>query len=101
MTRTKPPANRLKFLIFVNYTFRKNSRSVSTRDFSAIEWMIRQGTKQIEMYENPALRDCLLSREMVDWAEQSENRSRVNALERNKSGLDKVVIKEDDVLPSR
>lgn len=85
MTRTKPPGNRDKFTIFVAYTFRKNARSVSTRDFSTIEWMIRQGTKQIEMFENPAMRDCFLSSEMAAWAE--ENQRRISAIGRDTSGL--------------
>jgi succinate dehydrogenase assembly factor 1 len=85
MTRTKPPRNRDKFIIFVAYTFRKNSTLVSPRDFSTIEYMIRQGTKQLEMYENPSLRDCLLTDEMAEWAQ--ENQVTIAAMHRNSPRL--------------
>jgi len=83
MTRTKPPGNRDKFIIFVAYTFRKNSKSASPRDFATIEHMVRQGAKQLEMYENPALRDCFLTDEMALWAQ--ENQATIAAMHRNLS----------------
>jgi len=81
MTRTKPPGNREKFTIFVAYTFRRNSKLVSPRDISTIEYMIRQGTKQLEMYENPALRDCFLTDEMAKWAQ--DNQGTIVAMQRS------------------
>lgn len=98
MTRTKPPGNRDKFTIFVAYTFQKNSRLVSSRDFSTIEYMIRQGTKTIEMYENPALRDCFLTTEMVSWAQ--ENQSRIAAMRRAASPQLGVAVSAEDVVRS-
>ncbi|KAF8305647.1 hypothetical protein DL93DRAFT_2089305 [Clavulina sp. PMI_390] len=80
MTRTKPPATRTKFLTYVTYTFHRNAKLVSPREFSTIEYMIRQGTKQLEMYENPALRDCFLNEEMAEWVKLEANRKRVAAL---------------------
>ena len=85
MTRTKPPGNRDKFIILVAHTFRRNSTLVSPRDFSTIEYMIRQGTKQLEMYENPSLRDCLLTDEMTEWAQ--ENQATIIAMQRNSPQL--------------
>ena len=73
MTRTKPLGNRDKFTIFVAYTFRKDSKVVSPRDIATIEYMIRQGTKQLEIYENPALRDCFLTDAMAEWARENQN----------------------------
>jgi len=81
MTRTKPPENREKFTIFVAYTFRRNTKLVSPRDISTIEYMIRQGTKQLEMYENPALRDCFLTDEMAKWAQ--DNQGTIVAMQRS------------------
>jgi succinate dehydrogenase assembly factor 1 len=68
----KPPGTRPKFRLLIAYTFRKNAHAVTSRDFSAIEYMLRQGVKQVEMYENPAIRDCILSEEIKKWGEKRE-----------------------------
>lgn len=94
MTRTKPLGNRDKFTIFVAYTFRKDSKVVSPRDIATIEYMIRQGTKQLEMYENPALRDCFLTDEMAEWAR--ENQNTIAAMQRNSKRPDAALALQRD-----
>ncbi|KAF8326987.1 uncharacterized protein EI90DRAFT_2891704, partial [Cantharellus anzutake] len=68
MTRSKPPEAQLKFRLFVNYHFHKNASSILARDVGTVEYLLRQGTKQIEMYENKSIRDCWVTNEMLDWA---------------------------------
>ncbi|KAI0345777.1 hypothetical protein BDW22DRAFT_1389674 [Trametopsis cervina] len=67
MAYSKPPAARPKFSLFVRYTFKTQSTAISTRDVSAIEHLLRKGKRQIEMYEDPKVRDCWVSQEMRDW----------------------------------
>ncbi|KAF9013283.1 hypothetical protein BDQ17DRAFT_1419441 [Cyathus striatus] len=67
MTRTKPPSTRSKFLLFVRYTFHQNAIKVTPRNVSAIEHMMRIGTRQLETYEDPSVKDCWLSQDMLDW----------------------------------
>lgn len=59
--------------------------------------MVRHGTKQLEMYENPALRDCMLNGEMAAWANRPENQTRVAAL-RRRNPLLGVGVDADHVL---
>ncbi|TFK24966.1 hypothetical protein FA15DRAFT_640420 [Coprinopsis marcescibilis] len=67
MVRAKPATSQPKFLLHVQYNFHKNAESISPRNVSAIEHLIRKGTRQIEMFEDPAVKDCWVSREMFDW----------------------------------
>lgn len=67
MARTKSPTTRPKFELFVRYTFAQNSQNVSERNVSAVEHLLRKGKRQLEVYENPAVRDCWVSQEMRDW----------------------------------
>jgi len=67
MVRTKPADTRPKFDLLVRYTFRTQASSVSPRQVSAIEHLLRRGARQIEMYENTAVKDCWVSQEMRDW----------------------------------
>ncbi|ESK95030.1 heat shock [Moniliophthora roreri MCA 2997] len=67
MVRSKPPASRLKFSLFVRYTFRTNASNISPRDVSTIEHLLRKGKRQLEMYETPSVKDCWVSEEMRDW----------------------------------
>ncbi|KAG6831941.1 hypothetical protein H0H92_006542 [Tricholoma furcatifolium] len=67
MVRTKPDNTRPKFLLFVRYTFHTNASSVSSRNVSAVEHLLRKGTRQLEMYENPTVKDCWVSNEMLEW----------------------------------
>ncbi|KAK0464314.1 uncharacterized protein EV420DRAFT_1036615 [Desarmillaria tabescens] len=70
MVQTKPPSTRAKFLLFVRYNFHQNATNVSPRQVSVIEHLMRQGRKQIEMYEDPSVKDCWVSKEMREWNEQ-------------------------------
>jgi succinate dehydrogenase assembly factor 1 len=75
MVDSKPPAIQPKFRLLIRYTFRKSASSVSPRDISAIEHLLRAGKRQIEMYEDPSVKDCWISKEMQEWAE-SEHQHR-------------------------
>ncbi|KAF9533113.1 hypothetical protein CPB83DRAFT_845845 [Crepidotus variabilis] len=70
MTGTKPQATRPKFLLFFRYTFRTNAKQISPRNVSFIEHLIRKGTRQIESFEDSAVKDCWVSEEMVRWNEE-------------------------------
>ncbi|KAI6044809.1 hypothetical protein EDC04DRAFT_2560824 [Pisolithus marmoratus] len=74
MVRTKPLHAQDRFSLFVRYTFHVQASAVSPRKVSAIEHLLRRGRRQIELYENPSIRDCHISQDMRDW-EQSRKRS--------------------------
>ncbi|KAG1748634.1 hypothetical protein EDB19DRAFT_215284 [Suillus lakei] len=78
MVRTKPALTQPKFLLFVRYNFHTQSSSVSPRDIAAIEHLLRRGQRQLEMYEQPSVRDCQISQAMNDW-EQSQRESRTTS----------------------
>ena len=67
MARSKPPAAQPKFRLFVRFTFHMNASKVSPRNVSFIEHLLRKGVRQIEAYEDPAVKDCWVSEEMVSW----------------------------------
>ncbi|GLB38319.1 putative complex I LYR family protein [Lyophyllum shimeji] len=67
MVRSKPPETRPKFLLFVRYTFHTNASKVPPRNVSAIEHLLRKGKRQIEMYEDAAVKDCWVSGDMLAW----------------------------------
>jgi succinate dehydrogenase assembly factor 1 len=69
MVRTKPSATQDNFALFVRHAFRTQAASVSTRNVSAIEHLMRRGVRQLEMYESPSVRDVYVSEEMRRWAE--------------------------------
>jgi len=70
MVKTKPESTQPKFLLFVRYNFHHNATSVSPRDVSVIEHLLRVGTRQLEMYEDPGVKDCFVSTDMLSWQEQ-------------------------------
>ena len=70
MVRTKPPLTKDKFRLFVRYNFKTQAAAVSPRSISTIEHLIRRGQRQLETYENPAVKDCWVSQEMHDWGAQ-------------------------------
>jgi len=70
MVKTKPKPTQAKFLLYVRFTFRQNAFSVSYRDVSAIEHLIRKGKRQLEMYEDTGVKDCFVSKTMIEWEEQ-------------------------------
>lgn len=65
--RTKPVETRAKFDVLIRYTFRTQAASVSPRQISAIEHLLRKGKRQLEIYEAPLVKDCYVSREMKEW----------------------------------
>jgi len=75
MVRTKPPSAQEKFLLFTRYHFRERGgpARVSPRNITAVEYLVRQGLKQVEMFENPATKDCRVSEEMRKWEEGWRN----------------------------
>ena len=75
MVNSKPPSTRPKFLLLVRYTFRTNASSISPRDVSAIEHLMRKGTRQLETYENHGVKDCWMSEEMLGWDEMRKAHS--------------------------
>lgn len=79
MTRTKPTEAQPKFRLLVRYTFHANSTKVAPRNVSYIEHLLRKGVRQLESYENPAVKDCWVSEEMVAWHNaRSTNRERID-----------------------
>ncbi|KAF9077825.1 hypothetical protein BDP27DRAFT_1282933 [Rhodocollybia butyracea] len=73
MVKTKPPSTQDKFSLYIRYTFRLNASSVSPRDVSAIEHLLRKGKRQLEMYEQPSVKDCWVSEDMRNWQRNSHN----------------------------
>ncbi|KAI8978664.1 hypothetical protein BD414DRAFT_374663, partial [Trametes punicea] len=71
---TKPPAAQPKFRLLARYSFRTQAAAVSPRDISAIEHLLRKGRQQLEIYEDPKVRDCWVSTEMVQWGEKNKER---------------------------
>ncbi|KAK4673093.1 hypothetical protein QC763_108788 [Podospora pseudopauciseta] len=54
--RKKPEATRKHFQTFAREEFEK-SISLDKRDFSAIEFLLRKGRRQLEMYASPGVKD--------------------------------------------
>jgi succinate dehydrogenase assembly factor 1 len=75
MANSKPANTRPKFYLMSRYTFRTNAASVSARDVGAIEHLIRQGKKKLEMYGDTSVKDCWVTKEMVEWGQKEGNRS--------------------------
>jgi len=68
MVHSKPKHVQPKFRLFIRYTFHMNAANVSPRNITYIEHLLRMGRRQIESYEDPAVRDCWVSEEMVAWS---------------------------------
>ncbi|KAI8849037.1 hypothetical protein BC829DRAFT_443331 [Chytridium lagenaria] len=57
----KPEETRIDIYDFVRFNFRTSASSVSTRkDHAAIEHLIRQGKKRLELLESPSLTSITL-----------------------------------------
>ena len=50
--RTKPAENRSNFYAFARHEFERNIH-MDKKDFSTIEFLLRKGTRQLEIYEAP------------------------------------------------
>lgn len=74
MVNSKAESVRPKFRLFVRYTFHTNATIVSPRNVSYIEHLLRKGTRQVEQYEDPGVKDCFVSQKMVEWASQRETK---------------------------
>ncbi|RDB18007.1 Succinate dehydrogenase assembly factor 1, mitochondrial [Hypsizygus marmoreus] len=95
MVNTKPPNARPKFLLFVRFAFRTSASNISPRNVSAIEHLLRKGGRQLEMYEDDAVKDCWVSSEMLTWAENWKASSRTPS---DSSSVGKVMVKADSGL---
>jgi succinate dehydrogenase assembly factor 1 len=56
--RKKPPHTRANFVSFARREFEKNIHH-DRKDFSTIEFMLRKGTRQLEIYEAPNITNIL------------------------------------------
>nr|OQO17235.1 hypothetical protein B0A51_13407 [Rachicladosporium sp. CCFEE 5018] len=56
--RTKPEHSRPHFLSFARKEFDKNIH-LDKKDFSAIEFFLRKGTRQLETYADKGVRDVV------------------------------------------
>ncbi|KAJ7784562.1 hypothetical protein B0H16DRAFT_1356671 [Mycena metata] len=72
--RTKPPPTRAKWDLMIRYTFRTKAASASPRAISVIEHLLRTGTRQVSMYEDPSVKDCWVSAEMHEWEKAQRNK---------------------------
>ncbi|KAG0337470.1 hypothetical protein BG000_005373 [Podila horticola] len=57
--RLKPEANRPHFHAFIRMQFRKHSE-VKQRDFATIEYLLRMGKRQLEVYSAPSIEDVTI-----------------------------------------
>lgn len=73
MVNSKPPPARPNFNILVQYEFRVRG-AVSPRDVNAVEYLMRQGRKKLEMLEDRGVKDCWVSAEMRTWWEKRTSR---------------------------
>ncbi|OJJ36763.1 hypothetical protein ASPWEDRAFT_107976 [Aspergillus wentii DTO 134E9] len=55
-TRRKPMETRDNFKTYARAEFQK-SLTVSKKDFNAIEYLLRKGYRQLEMYSSPRIRN--------------------------------------------
>ncbi|KAK4128924.1 hypothetical protein N657DRAFT_563690 [Parathielavia appendiculata] len=54
--RKKPEASRENFRVFARNEFEKNIK-IDKRDFGAIEFLLRKGRRQLDMYASPGVKD--------------------------------------------
>jgi succinate dehydrogenase assembly factor 1 len=70
MVNTKPNAVRPKFRLFIRFSFHNSTSKVSPRNFGSVEHLLRKGTRQIELFEDPGVKDCWVTEEMIAWNEK-------------------------------
>ncbi|PGH10821.1 hypothetical protein AJ80_07372 [Polytolypa hystricis UAMH7299] len=56
--RKKPVESQANFKAYARDEFRKNL-SISKKDFSTIEYLLRKGKRQLEMYSSPGIRNIV------------------------------------------
>ncbi|AEO66135.1 0d5c62a4-349d-41d6-8b34-0403289286d6 [Thermothielavioides terrestris] len=54
--RKKPAASRKNFQVFARNEFEKNIK-IDKRDFGAIEFLLRKGRRQLDLYSLPGVKD--------------------------------------------
>ncbi|KAK3300838.1 complex 1 protein-domain-containing protein [Chaetomium fimeti] len=54
--RKKPEASRKHFQVFARNEFEKNM-GIDKRDFGAVEFLLRKGRRQLEIYSSPGVKD--------------------------------------------
>ncbi|ODQ51775.1 hypothetical protein SAICODRAFT_59404 [Saitoella complicata NRRL Y-17804] len=54
--RSKPVDAQPHFKHFIRSEFQKNM-GLSKKDFSTVEFLVRKGNRQLEMYRNPGIKD--------------------------------------------
>ncbi|RAH46443.1 succinate dehydrogenase assembly factor 1 [Aspergillus aculeatinus CBS 121060] len=54
--RKKPVETRQNFKIYARTEFQKHMK-ISKKDFNAIEYLLRKGHRQVEMYSSPGIRN--------------------------------------------
>ncbi|KAF7299022.1 hypothetical protein MIND_00850500 [Mycena indigotica] len=74
--RSKPEASRSKWNLMLRYTFRTQAARAHPGAFSTIEYLLRAGRRQIDMFEHPSVKDCHVSAEMQSWQTEHKNTSR-------------------------
>ncbi|KFY18795.1 hypothetical protein V493_08336 [Pseudogymnoascus sp. VKM F-4281 (FW-2241)] len=55
-SRKKPAETRTHFEKFARHEFEKNI-GLNKKDFGAIEYLLRKGNRQLEMYASPGIKD--------------------------------------------
>ncbi|KAI5466632.1 complex 1 protein-domain-containing protein [Mariannaea sp. PMI_226] len=55
-SRKKPTANRPHFEAFARSEFARNL-NLDKRDFAAIEFLLRKGRRQLDVYSSPGIKD--------------------------------------------
>ncbi|KAG8689551.1 hypothetical protein FRC11_001984, partial [Ceratobasidium sp. 423] len=71
MARSKPAHSRENFNILVQYEFRVRG-AVNARDVGTIEYLIRHGKKRLDMLEDAGVKECWVSKDMLEWWSQSK-----------------------------
>ncbi|KAJ4296111.1 hypothetical protein N0V88_004813 [Collariella sp. IMI 366227] len=54
--RKKPEASRQNFRAFARTEFEKNIK-IDKKNFAAVEFLLRKGRRQLEMYASPGVKD--------------------------------------------
>ena len=57
MSRPDPHTGRASTLMQVSRSEFLKNRPIDKRDFAAIEFLLRKGRRQLEVYSNPGIRD--------------------------------------------
>ncbi|KAF7314453.1 hypothetical protein MKEN_00918100 [Mycena kentingensis (nom. inval.)] len=72
--RTKPPTTRTRWSIMLRYTFRIQAARAKPTEFSTVEYLLRAGRRQVDMFADPSVKDCQVSAAMHAWDEEDRRR---------------------------